>query len=114
MHGNPFSFSGFITEIGESRDPPYSVDYISLFTVCITIAPAFFSAAIYITLSQMYDFPLETVLKLTSIVFAIWVWNGHGFGHRCTTGSSYPATLCPSHYKAREEECRLIPQEAVK
>lgn len=33
---NPFSFNGFLLQI-----------------ICITIAPAFFSAAIYLTLSQM-------------------------------------------------------------
>ncbi len=59
MYNNPFSFIGFIMQIGEFL-PSFIILFVSdhmtnyRITVCITLGPAFFSAAIYVTLSQMY------------------------------------------------------------
>ena len=58
MHANPFSFPGFIMQIGkfsfffwEKRGEGADANLYGV--VCITVGPAFFSAAIYFTLSQM-------------------------------------------------------------
>jgi hypothetical protein len=70
MWQNPFSFPGFIMQIGElasssllpSRTTLLEIeirshDLRSRHTVCITIGPAFYSAAIYFTLTQMSVLP---------------------------------------------------------
>ena len=52
LHNNPFSFTGFIAQIGKLTAFA-AVCYLLIIVVCITVAPAFYSAAIYVTLSQM-------------------------------------------------------------
>lgn len=52
---NPFSFAGFLMQISESFDISEMLETaINESTVCIALGPAFFSAAIYFTLSKMY------------------------------------------------------------
>ena len=51
---NPFSFDGFLMQISESSTIG---DELRLcadeMTVCITLGPTFYTAAIYLTLSKM-------------------------------------------------------------
>ncbi|KJR85468.1 rta1 domain protein [Sporothrix schenckii 1099-18] len=54
MHGNPFSFNGFLIQI-----------------ICITTAPVFICAAIYVTLSRTIDF-LDRSLARFNPKFFIW------------------------------------------
>ena len=67
LHNNPFSFDGFILQIGKSiifsplpfhpTAPQYVIHHYHILTpvlkVIITLAPAFMCAAIYVTLSQI-------------------------------------------------------------
>ncbi|EPE08491.1 parasitic phase-specific protein psp-1 [Ophiostoma piceae UAMH 11346] len=56
MHGNPFSFNGFLMQI-----------------ICITTAPVFFCAAIYITLARTIDF-LDPTLARFNPKFLYWIF----------------------------------------
>jgi hypothetical protein len=54
LHSNPFNFNYFLIQISELPTLVPFVAYMKLiYIVCLTIAPAFFSAAIYVTLSKM-------------------------------------------------------------
>lgn len=56
MHGNPFSFNGFLMEI-----------------ICITTAPVFFCAAIYINLARTINF-LDPTLARFNPKFLYWIF----------------------------------------
>lgn len=56
IHGNPFDFNGFITQIGWSQQSAYLKGLLLttfFIPVCITVAPIFFCSAIYVLLSQV-------------------------------------------------------------
>ena len=56
LHSNPFSFNGFLIQI-----------------ICITIAPAFYSAAIYLTLTKI-TYYVDRTLSLTRFKPTLYYW----------------------------------------
>lgn len=52
LHNNPFSFVGFIIQIGISP-LLFRGRCTDLFLVCLTIAPVFFTAVVYTMISKM-------------------------------------------------------------
>lgn len=55
LHKNPFTFHGFLTQISMSWTMLSNrlIPSINVTSVCITLGPTFFTAAIYITLYKM-------------------------------------------------------------
>lgn len=52
IHDNPFDFNGFLMQISMCSMVRWK-EYLLTLIVCITVAPVFFSAAIYVLLSQV-------------------------------------------------------------
>lgn len=50
MHDNPWSFVGFMVQIGRFPNVQRARYVLTFLAVCITMAPVFMTAAIYITL----------------------------------------------------------------
>ena len=56
LYKDPFSFTGFLLQISmfpQAVNVPYEEVLTVPALVCITIAPVFYTAAIYVTLSKM-------------------------------------------------------------
>ena len=63
MHKNPFNLNGSVSAVSCGHSVQ-KADFLNRFLIqicCLTIAPAFFSAAIYLCLSRMYVFFLEGI-----------------------------------------------------
>ncbi|KAF4445741.1 hypothetical protein F53441_10547 [Fusarium austroafricanum] len=56
IHDNPFDFAGFLIQI-----------------ICITVAPVFFSAAIYVLLSQVINFVDPSISRFRPQLF-VWIF----------------------------------------
>lgn len=83
LYYNPFSFSGFLMEISEIARASWfqiSATYGAVandlvILVCITTAPVFFCAAIYVTLSKTYylHWPSSSMADLSSrLAYRLW------------------------------------------
>lgn len=55
LHDNPFDFGPFLVQISKSKGSRYGREIRSADqeAVCITIAPVFYCAAVYVLLSQL-------------------------------------------------------------
>jgi hypothetical protein len=57
LHGNPFHFAVFVLQTSELAIRPSTEHMLTYYTVCITIAPLFYCAAIYVLLAQLCVYP---------------------------------------------------------
>lgn len=92
MHANAYELNGFLLQI-----------------CCISLAPAFFSAAIYFCLSRMYVLPSSTIISVWRAFFfpkakgkaelSFMASHSLDLKPKTTLTSSYSAMLSPSLYK---------------